>query len=167
MAVWQFIGFFGSSAVDDIPKVMPAAVLDPQGRRVVVIDIAEDEATLQHADYMAFAHFEECVADGAATKLEAPAAWEPRTVLLLVGGEIERLSVDEADARLVAFVRQQRIDGQAAIERGERELALACFDRARRVSSEREDIERVVELEPDPVLRAILQRGQKATVDVH
>jgi hypothetical protein len=155
--VWQFIGFFGSSSIDDIPKVMPAAVMDRQGRRVVVIDLAEDEATLEHADYMALAHFDECVADGAATKLATPVAWEPRAVLLLVGGEIERLSVDEADSRMVAFVRQQRIDGDAALERGERELALACFDRARRVSSEREDIERVVELEPDPVLRAIIR----------
>ncbi len=155
---WRFVGFFGSAAVDDIPKVVPAAIMDPQGRRVVVIDLAEDEATLQHADYMARAHFDECVADSAATKLDDPVAWEPRAVLLLVGGETQRLSVDEADARMMAFVRQQRIDGEAALQRGERELALACFDRARRVSSEREDIERVVELEPDPVLRAIIKQ---------
>lgn len=155
---WQFIGFFGSPAVDDIPKVMPAALLDPQGKRVVVMDIAESEAALEDADYMSLAHFDECVSDGAATKLEAALAWEPRLVLLLVGGETERLAVKDADARMVAFVRQQRLDGEAALQRGERELALACFDRARRVSSEREDIERVVELEPDPVLKAIIKQ---------
>jgi hypothetical protein len=145
---WQIIGFFGS-CVADIPQVVPGAVQDPSGAFVVVVDIAESDADLRAQESLSLEKFRECLAFAEATMLP-PYLWEPGAVLFVAEGALEYVSVWEAEVRMKAFVRDRRAEGYEALRRGDEQAALQSFDRARRVSNEREDIEQVVALVPDP-----------------
>src|SRR5690606_6185764 len=107
---WRVIGHFGS-AVGDVPRVLPAAVLDPSGTFVVNSDVADNEAGLRTLASMAVSEFLSCVETGGASMLE-PVMWEPGAVLLTVEGYVERLSVWEAELILNRFVREQRAVGR-------------------------------------------------------
>lgn len=157
MDAWQIIGFFGSCG-SDIPQVLPAAVRDPSGAFVVVVDIAEDDAELRAQESISLEKFRECVAFGEATTLP-PYIWEPGAVLFVMGGALEYVSVWEAEVRMKAFVRNRRAEGHAALDQGNREAALQAFDLARCVSSEREDIEQVVALVPDEKTKAFFAQA--------
>jgi hypothetical protein len=82
---------------------------------------------------------------GSATPIP-PVIWEPRAVLFLQEGILEYLSVWEAEFHLKRFIQARRVEGREALDRKDREAALQAFDRARRVSNEREDIEQVAAL---------------------
>lgn len=110
MDAWRVIGHFGS-AVGDVPRVLPAAVLDPSGTFVVNSDVADNEAGLRTLASMAVSEFLSCVETGGASMLE-PVMWEPGAVLLTVEGYVERLSVWEAELILNRFVREQRAVGR-------------------------------------------------------
>lgn len=155
---WQVIGFFGSSAKDDVPKVLTAAVLDPSGTRVVSSDIADSDADLRRGESTSLARFQECVALDQATLIE-PFLWEPGAVLFLREGTLEYLSVWEVEFHMKRFVQARRLEALAALDQGDRGAALQAFDRARRVSNEHEDIEQVVALEPDERVRAVFARA--------
>lgn len=155
---WQIVGFFGSCEWSEIPKVLTAAVLDPTEEFVVASDIAGNDTELREQEQMPREAFDECVAFGSATPLP-PCLWEPEAVLLLVGGALDLVSLWEAEVCMNQFVQARRRDGQAALARGDRAAALDAFDLARRVSSEREDIEQVVALAPDPRVRGFFAQA--------
>lgn len=157
MAAWQVIGFFGSAGPTGIPRVLPAAVLDPEGASVVVIDVAESEADLRGCESLTLEDFRSCLASGEATALPT-ALWEPEVVLFAQEGVFELLPVVEAESRMKAFVDACRSEGQDALQRGDQGRALEAFDRARRVSNEREDIEQVVALALNEDVRTFFAR---------
>lgn len=150
---WQIIGFFGS-CVADIPQVVPGAVQDPSGAFVVVVDIANSDAELRAQESISIEKFRECLAFGEATMLP-PYSWEPGAVLFVAEGALEYVSVWEAEVRMKAFVRDCRAEGHAALRWGDERAALHAFDRARRVSSEQEDIAQVVALVKDETVKAL------------
>lgn len=152
---WYIIGFFGSPARDSVPKVLTAAVLDPSGQRVAISDVANNEAELRKTEWMSPEEFQECLALASATSLP-PVMWEPQAVLLLMDGDLERVSCWEAEFRLNRFVQAMRERAEQAVSNLNLEEARELFDRARRVSNDEEDAERCAELEPDPAIRTYM-----------
>lgn len=146
---WHVVGYFGRPS-REIPLVLPMAVLDPSATLVVGADLIDD---IEYASHMTVAEFVEYVATGVATLLP-PFMWDPGGVLFAsAGGAVEWVSVWEAELLMKRFVAWHRMEGRSALVRGDREAALESYDRARRVSSEREDIEMVASLCPEPEMQ--------------
>lgn len=146
---WHVVGYFGKPS-SEIPLVLPMAVLDPTAMLVVAADLIDD---IEYASQMTPAEFVECIATGVATLLP-PFMWDRGGIMFAsAGGAVEWISVWEAELLMKRFVARHRAEGRTALARGDREAALEAYDRARRVSSEREDIEMVASLCPEREMR--------------
>lgn len=136
---WRVIGCFEPAMVREIPCV-PAAAVRISDTSDVVYSITlrgeiESKGTIQE--------FRECVDLGSAFRVDL-GEWPPDHVLFIEAGALMPIwvTLDEADARLRAFVSQHIEEGHKALP-FDRELALKHFDLARRVSNEPLDVLRV------------------------
>jgi hypothetical protein len=146
---WHVVGYFGRPS-SEIPLVLPMASLDPSATLVVGADLIDD---VEYTSHMTLAEFDEYVATEVATLLP-PFMWDRGGVLFAsAGGPVEWVSVWEAEFMMKRFVTRHRAEGRAALDRGDQKGALEAYDRARRVSSEREDIEMVASLSPEPEMQ--------------
>lgn len=150
---WHVVGYFGKPS-DEIPSVLPMAVLDPSATQVVVADLIDDR---EYSSHITVDEFVACLKTEVASLLP-PFMWDQGGVLFAsAGGAVEWISVWEAEQHMNRFVREQRAAGRAALERGDLEAALEAFDRARRVSNEPEDIEKVASLCPEPEVQRLFR----------
>lgn len=164
MSNLELVGYFDVPMPRDIPWLPVAAVHLVDRGIVVPADSVDDldTSTASFQTQLTLEQFNQRATAGhclAVTHRE----WDTNNALLVSEAKTgpEYLPLPEVEHRLRAFVDLQRKRGYKALDNRRPDIALAHFDRARRVSNERADYVRVWALE-EPPLKQTWERWLRA-----